>query len=143
MNTIPIDIIREYILPYTYKPQSQELCDDIKSFYTCKIYLRKLYYERWKHSFYYEPDADINWLDNDLTRFFNNDCATMLGFTNNCIAKFSRIFGLKNKNRKTISNYINKHTGCETNALNSINIQMGILTPEERQSFISFSHSLN
>ena len=143
MNTIPIDIIREHILPYTYKPQSQELCHDIKSFYKCKFYLRKLYYERWRSSFYYEPDADINWLDNDLTRFFNNDCATMLGFTNNCIAKFSRIFGLKNKNRKTISNYINKHTGCETKALNSINIQMGILTPEERQSFISFSHSLN
>jgi hypothetical protein len=142
MNTIPIDIIREHILPYIYEPQSRELCDDIKSFYKCKFYLRNLYYERWKFSFYYEPDADINWLDNDLTRFLNNDCATMLGFTNNCIQKFSRIFGLKGKNRKTISNYIDKHTGCETKALNSINIQIGILTPKERQDFISFSHSL-
>lgn len=141
MNTIPIDIIREHILPYIYEPQSQELCDDIKSFYKCKFYLRNLYYERWKFSFCYEPDADVNWLDNDLTRFLNNDSATMLGFTNNCIQKFSRIFGLKGKNKKTISNYIDKHTGCEAKALNSINIQIGILTPKERQDFISFSHS--
>ena len=40
MNTIPIDIIREHILPYTYDPQSQELCDDIRSFYKCKFYFR-------------------------------------------------------------------------------------------------------
>ena len=143
MNKIPIDIIREHILPYTYKPQPQELCDDIKSFINCKIYLKKLYNERWKDSFYYEEDADVNWLDNDLGRFFNDDRATMLGFTDNCIAKYSLIFGLKNSNRKTVSNYINSHTGYETEVLNSINIQIGILTPKEREEFISFSHSLD
>ena len=55
---------------------------------------------------------------------------------------YSRIFTLQNRNRKTISNYIHKHTGYGTIALNSINIQMGILTPKEREDFILFTHSL-
>lgn len=143
MNKIPIDIIREHILPYTYEPQSVELCDDIKSFINCKIYLKKLYHERWKDSFYYEEEADVNWLDNDLGRFFNDDRATMLGFTDNCISKYSRIFGLKNSNRKSVSNFINSHTGYKTEVLNSINIQIGILTPKEREEFISFSKTLD
>ena len=143
MNNLPIDIIREHILPYTYQPQPKELCRDIISFNNSKLYLKKMYYERWKDSFYYEESADVNWLDNDLGRFFNDDRATMLGFTDNCIAKYSRIFGLKNSNRKTVSNYINNHTGYGSNVLDSINIQIGILTPKEREEFISFSNSLD
>ena len=142
MNTLPIEIIREHILPYTYEPQLQELCDDIKSFNICKLYLRRLYYERWKDSFHDEKDADVNWLDNDLSRYINDDKATMIGFTDNCIAKYSRIFTLKNKNKKTVSDYIHKYTGYGTKALNSIHIQLGILTPKEREDFITFAHSL-
>ena len=67
----------------------------------------------------------------------------MLGYTDNCIAKYSRIFGLKNSNRKSVSNYINKHTGYGSKVLDSINIQIGILTPKEREEFISFSKSLD
>lgn len=143
MNKIPFDIIREHILPYTYQPQPKELCHDIISFNNSKLHLKKMYYERWKNSFYHEEHADVNWLDNDLGRFFNDDRATMLGFTDNCIAKYSRIFGLKNSNRKTVSNYINSHTGYGSNVLDSINIQIGILTPKEREEFISFSNSLD
>ena len=95
MNKIPLDIIREHILPYTYQPQRKELCHDIISFNNSKLYLKKLYYERWKDSFYYEEDADVNWLENDLVSFFNDDRATMLGYTDNCIAKYSRIFSTK------------------------------------------------
>ena len=142
MNRLPIDIIREHILPYTYEPQSKELCNDIKSFYKCMNYLRLLYYERWKHSFHYEEDADLNWLDNDISRYFNDDQAIMLGFTENCIEKYSRIFRLKNKNTQTVSNYIRTYTGYGTKALTSINIQMGILTPKEREDFILFVKSL-
>lgn len=139
MNTLPVDIIREHIFPYTYQLQSKELCNDIISFHNCKLHLKKMYYERWKDSFDYEEDADINWLDNDLGRFFNDDRATMLGFTDNCIVKYSRIFGLKNNNRKTVSSYIIHHTGRGSKAADSINIQLGILTPKEREEFISFS----
>jgi len=142
MNRLPIDIIREHILPYTYEPQSKELCDDIKSFNICMLYLRSLYYDRWKHSFHYEEDADMNWLDNDLSSYFNDEQAIMLGFTENCIAKYSRIFALKNKNKKLVTNYIRKYTGYGTKVMNSINIQMGILTPKEREHFILFVKSL-
>tara|TARA_B100001287_G_scaffold235848_1_gene208223 strand:+ start:88753 stop:89220 length:468 start_codon:yes stop_codon:yes gene_type:complete len=138
MNTLPHDIIREHILPYTYKHQSQELCDDIKSFNICVLYLRRLYYERWKHSFYYEEEADVNWLDNDLSSYLNDDQPTMLGFTDNCIEKYSRIFILKNKDKKLVSNYIDRYISHGTKALSSINIQIGILTPKEREYFISY-----
>lgn len=34
MKTIPEDIIREIIMPFTYRPQPKELLVDIRSFYT-------------------------------------------------------------------------------------------------------------
>lgn len=142
MNKLPIDIIREKILPYTYQPQSKELCYDIRSFYNIRDYLCKLYYKRWNNAYYYEENADLNWLDNDLGRFCNDDKAMMYGFTDNCIAKYSRIFGLKNSNRKKISNYINKIT-VTSNVIHSINIQIGILNVEERLKLVDFVHSLD
>ena len=33
IQKIPSDVIRENILPYTYKPQPKELCQDIQSFF--------------------------------------------------------------------------------------------------------------
>ena len=83
MDKLPIDIIREEIIPYTYTPQPKELCKDIRSFYNIRDYLCKLYYDRWFHTFHYEENADLNWLDNDICRFFNDDIATNLYDQNN------------------------------------------------------------
>jgi hypothetical protein len=59
MDKLPIDIIREEILPYTYQPQPKELCNDIRSFYNIRDYLYKLYYNRWLHTFQFEENADL------------------------------------------------------------------------------------
>lgn len=64
MNTLPVDIIREHIVPYTYLPQTKEFCDNVKSFISSKARLRQLYCDRWKDAFHYEENADLNWLDN-------------------------------------------------------------------------------
>ena len=39
IQKIPSDVIRENILPYTYKPQPKELCQDIQSFFYTKSVL--------------------------------------------------------------------------------------------------------
>lgn len=93
--------------------------------------------------YYYEKKTHLNWLDNELGRFCNDDKPMMYSFTDNCIAKYSRIFGLKNSNRKKISNYIHKITGFTSNVICSINIQIGILNIQERLKLIDFIHSLD
>ena len=142
MDTLPIEIIREHIAPYTYCPQSKELCQDIKSFINVRDYLHKLYYERWKFSLEYEENADKNWLDNDIGRFMNEDQATMLGYVDSNINKYSRMFKLFNKNSKEIRCFIEK-TLHSNNVVYSINVQLGILNCYERIELIDFVHSLD
>jgi len=141
MDKLPIDIIREEILPYTYQPQPKELCNDIRSFYNIRDYLYKLYYDRWLHTFQFEENADLNWLDNDICRFFNDDRATMFGYTDNCLNKYKRNFNLKDKTGKEVRDYINKIISCK-NVKYSINVQVGILKCEERLKLVDFAHSL-
>ena len=138
IKKLPIEIIRENIIPYTYKLQSKELTHDIQSFNKTKQVLKEIYYIRWKDTFEYETDADLNWLDNDITRFYNEDQATMYGYKNNCIKKYKRLFILEKKQLETTIKYISKRR----KAKQSINIQLGLLFPEERNRFIDFALSL-
>jgi hypothetical protein len=139
IKKLPIDIIRENIIPYTYTPQSKELINDIHSFNKTKQYLKEVYYVRWKNTFEYEIDADLNWLDNDIHRFFNEDQATMVGYKNNCIIKYKRLYILQKKQLETTIKYISKRR----KAIQNINIQLGLLVPEERIRFIKFALSLD
>jgi|TARA_B110000858_G_C17444403_1_gene311294 hypothetical protein len=138
MNKIPLEVIREHIIPYTYSPQNDELLDDIKSFYIVRNLLLNIYYHRWKKSFNYEENADLNWLYNDITRFYNDDNPTMFGYTDNCIKKFQRCYMCKDKEANFISKKIHDiMRNCE-NVNSSINIQLGLLDKDERQKLMSF-----
>jgi hypothetical protein len=143
MDKLPIDIIRQEIIPYTYQPQSKHLCRDIRSFYNTRDYLCKLYHDRWFHSLEYEQNADLNWLDNDIIRFVNDDIATMLGYTENCLNKFKRNYSLNNKNQKQIYYYITKNILQCDDPKYAINIQIGILNFEERIQLVDFAQSLD
>ena len=135
---LPLEIIITHIIPYTYEFQTKELINDIHSFYNVKEYLKKVYYERWKNTFEYEINADLNWLDNDINRFFNEDVPTMLGYKNNCIEKYKRLYILHNKKVEKIHKYISKRR----KAIQNINILLGILNPIERIKLIDFALSL-
>lgn len=139
IKKLPIEIIRENIIPYTYNPQSKELIYDIQSFNKTNQVLKELYYKRWKDTFEYEINADLNWLENDINRFFNEDQATMYGYKNNCIKKYKRLYILQKKQLETTIKYISKRR----KAKQSINIQLGLLFPEERNRFIKFALSLD
>jgi hypothetical protein len=134
VKTLPDDIIREHIIPYTFQIQPKNLCDDIKSYYSVKTHLHELYYNRWKDTFYYEENADINWLSNDMTSFFNENVATINGYTANHLKKWRRLFIFQDKSDLVIIDFLNKynHRKCITD----INLCLGVLTKFEREEFI-------
>ena len=138
MNRLPLEIIREHIIPYTYSPQNDQLLDDIKSFYIVRNLLLNIYYYRWKEAFNYEKNADLNWLDNDISRFYNDDNAIMFGYTDNCIKKFKRCYMFKDKEVNFIIKNVNNIMRNCKNVKSAINIQLGLLDKEERQKLLSF-----
>ena len=89
LQKIPQEVIRENIIPYTYNTQSRELLDDIISFIYSKEILIELYSERWHE---WEDENYMDWLSNDISRFFNEVIATMLGYVVSNINKFKRFF---------------------------------------------------
>ncbi len=136
LNRLPIEIFREHIIPYTYNPQPKELCRDIRSFHYIREYLYELYYKRWENL---EPGEYINWLENDIIRFLNNDKATMWGYVENYLEKLSRLYLLKDKSEKTIRQYI--HTKVvHFEVKYAIKTFLGLLTPDERLELVNFTH---
>jgi hypothetical protein len=138
LKKLPIEVINTHIIPYTYKFQSKELMNDIQSLYKVKEYLKEVYYERWKNTFEYEENADLNWLDNDIMRFFHEDQATIYGYKNNCIRKYKRLYILQKRQLETTIKYISKRRKANQN----INIQLGLLIPNERNRLIDFALNL-
>jgi hypothetical protein len=134
IKTLPDDIIREHIIPYTFQIQSKYLCDDIKSYNSVKTHLYELYYNRWKHTFYYEDNADINWLYNDIVAFFNENIATMNGYTVNHLKKWRRLFIFHDKSDLVIIDFLNKYK--HRNCIKDVNLHIGVLTNFEREEFI-------
>jgi hypothetical protein len=55
---------------------------------------------------HFESFKGLNWLDNDIGRFFNDDNPTMFGCTDNCIKKFQRCYMYKDKEANFISKKI-------------------------------------
>ena len=130
LQKLPDEIVRECILPYTYEPQSQKLCADIRSFYNtyhnmCEIY--SLAYPLHNES--------KEWLSNDITRFLNDDFPTMSGYRLFYINVYRRMFMNRDKDVYTIIHCI-KNT--ETKVPNDIKIHIGLMTPRERLQLEDF-----
>ena len=89
INTCPKEIIY-LIMSYTINPQPILLRDDIKNYYTSKIIISELYYQRWIES------EDKNWLINDIIAYINDFQPTMYGYSN-------RFFNLWLRNRMIIN----------------------------------------
>ena len=137
LQKIPEEVIRENIIPYTYNTQSRELLDDIISFIYSKEILIELYSETWHE---WEDETYMDWLSNDISRFFNEDRATMLGFVDSNINKFKRLFKIfyKNYDKIKIINVMKKFESPNTLSLFHFNTCLGILTSSERLDFLRF-----
>ena len=56
MDLLPIEIIREHIIPYTYRPQSQELCENIRNYKTTLNAIHAMYVSYYKIKPFYGSD---------------------------------------------------------------------------------------
>ena len=144
MENLPIEIIKEHIIPFTYCPQPKELLEDIVSFYNTREYLINTYKNRWSEF----ADEDPNeWLENDIIRYLNEDKATMWGFVDSCVSKFSRLFLFMNQKnviiRRFVYSFLSGMGEQQDKIKRVINCSIGILTVFERERLNDFANTLD
>ena len=144
MENLPIEIVREHIIPFTYCPQPKELLEDIVSFYNTRECLFNTYNNRWKE---FEDEDPVEWLENDIIRYLNEDKATMWGFVDSCVSKFSRLFLFINEKnvvvRRFVYSFLSGRGANNNKIMRIINCSIGILTVFERERLNHFSNTLD
>jgi hypothetical protein len=131
MKTLPLEIITQEIIPFTYKTQPNELLYDIESFHETNEYLHSLYQNK------YEDDY-LAWLDNDVARFMNNNVPTMYGITDENIEKMKRLYSFHDKSNGYIIQYIQFEMHLNYSEKMSIHLSLACLRPLERIRLLSF-----
>jgi len=123
--------IRQYILTFTYEPQPFVLLNDIRDYTRTRPIIQDWYI----HQFAFEyPNAENDWLYNDLIGFCNEDRALIFGYRERYFEIFSRIFLLKNKTPEQLLPYCSIFRySAKTN-----NVIWGIFTIEERTNFMKY-----
>ena len=138
LKTIPNEIIREYIIPYTYKIQDKSLMEDIVNYIEIKQHIKQAYEKYWGHfeSNYY------HWLTNDIERYINEDISTTFGYTEKCKSIWRRLFYFQDKSDLYLSCYLSTLNNKRGSSA-GINIKLGILTPNERQELLENLYIMN
>lgn len=131
MKTLPLEIITQEIIPFTYKTQPNELLYDIESFHETNEYLRSLYQNKY-------DDDYLAWLDNDVARFMNNNVPTMYGITDENIEKMKRLYSFRDKSNGYIIQYIQFEMHLNYSEKMSIHLSLACLRPSERIRLLSF-----
>jgi hypothetical protein len=137
LKKLPIEIVREHIIPYTYNCQDVELCNDIKSFNETKIYLLYLYFQ--KYYFIQDDNLWLEWLDNDILRFINTEIPTTDGSYKFFIPLYRRLPLINDKSDKFIRDYVYNHMRNFEN-MRHIQTNIGLLNEYEREQLIFFVH---
>lgn len=131
LQKLPIEIIRENILPFSYSPQNIHLLDDIESFVSSRDYLIDLYSNSWANI-----NHNLFWLSNDISRFLNDNISSSNGFSLNNIDKWRRLYMFRDKSDYVIISFLSNYS--KRKSIVDINISLGILTPHERTRLIDF-----
>jgi hypothetical protein len=139
LKKLPIELMREHIMPFTYNPQPEFLVRDIRDFtsFRCEIYeLYKTLYPD------YENPRDImDWVSNDISRFNNQDIPLMYGFSDKHYEYWRRLPYLQDKSESFI---YDTTMGLQKtyDVFACVNILIGLLRREERESLIDFIHHI-
>ena len=123
---LPMGII-QIILQYTYCPQPSKLLGDVKNYSISLNEITEKYYNYFNEI---EPGEHLNWLENNLIRYANNNRPTNLGPHIKIQDILDRSF--MNLKLKMLPIY-NNHT---LNIKTIINIFWGLLTIKERNEFL-------
>lgn len=134
LDLLPIEIIY-IIIGYTYQPQNKVLLEDIIDYHESKLNIHMLYNKIYSLHFEFEPNADLNWLINDIFGYVNDYNPTMNGYIDKFYKILFRNFSLRLKIKTQIHQYIlvleNKPVKTQ------INILWGLLYPKERNEIIT------
>ena len=109
MKRIPIDVIINHIIPYTYNIQSNILLEDIKNYYTIKEILMNNKY-------------DTNMIKHEISAVFYDNKTKLLSI-------LYKHFQIKLKKYNIIKNFYNFSKNKR------FNILFGLFTKEEREYY--------
>jgi len=122
---LPMELI-QIILRYTYEPQASILLEDIRHYYCSLNEITEKYYNYFNE---FEPGEHLNWLENNIVRYANNDRATNLGPHIKILDILDRSF--MNLKLKALPIYKTRSLSVKT----MINIFWGLFTIKERNEF--------
>lgn len=144
LRGLPAEIVREHIIPFTYSPQSAELCEDIRNYFETSTYLYDLYKKRYlvqdTEQSEEQYEEDIEWLSNDITRFLNQDQATMYGYVDFFIQIYKRMYRLQLMNRDEVVPFIERTSLYPIPT--EINKHIALMSPEERTKLKRFVNQI-
>lgn len=125
---LPIDIIINHILPYTYNSQKPEHLLDIRSFVHDYQLMESLYYD-------YNEIVILN----DLVRYCNNNVAPLYGLHKKYEKTLRRYVIFQTKTSAEIHDYVFGvfHRRILENTERRIMFLLGLLTPRERTWFFN------
>lgn len=154
-SKVPEHLIREVVLPFAYNSQSKELCEDIRSFYHTKndvINIYKNKFERlygYGNGYGYGNDIQgyaqnsrfdnlcIEWLDNDIIYYLNENVPIVDKLTDTCIVRFQRMYKLYDQPVSYIKSYIwNKFKNSKFYIKRNICTNLGMMNIDERENFL-------
>lgn len=129
LDSLPLEIIINNIIPFTYETKNQYHLQDISSFYTDFRLMQNMFYEF----------NDVIIL-NDLIRFCNNFISPIYDIEKRYDAILRRHFSFKNKTKEELRHFVfyDFHKNILINPDRKIKFLFGLLTPIERTRF--FNH---
>lgn len=82
---LPIEIIREHIIPYTYCPQSRELCENIRNYKSTLNDIHSMYVSYYKIKPFYGSKKEYY-----LNSFINSNCLMRMKYMDFFIDYFKK-----------------------------------------------------
>ena len=137
LDNLPLELIFK-IQSYILRPQPKKLLYDLKHYKVSKKLGLQLYKIRFENEI--NPKEYLNWFSNDISRYLNEDIATMYGYGEKYYETFMRLYQINDKQTVityTLKNLLKKEPNVD------INVNWGILKPKEREEMIDefFSES--
>ena len=128
-NRLPVDVIMNEILPFTYSPQPKRLMNDVRSYYEDM--------DRLETMFYVHNDIIIL---NDLIRFCNLFVAPVYDITLKYENILRRHYLLKNITHGELVHFVfyDFHRRLLTHTSRKLRFLYGLLRPFERKLFYDY-----
>jgi len=135
LRRLPIEIIREHIIPYTYEKQSEFIVEDIRDF----ILFRKSICTLYKTAYPEERTVVImRRIADDISRIMNQNIPVQYGYTDKYYEYWRRLPYLTDKSEMFIYDSTMELSYSIT-IFSKVNILIGLMTIEEREKVLNYS----